>query len=460
MIEPQGPASPARRMAALASVVMGASTLALAVVLAAGDVARLIAAPLLLAVTVSASWVAATRRGSARAFGAAVAVVAVVVTVLAVVRAQGHGLGLVAIGLLVAASGATARYALGTAGTDDRRLQDHGSRVGPARRGVLIMNLKSGGGKAQRFELIARCGERGIRPVVLQPGDDLLELARDAISDGADVIGMAGGDGSQALVASVAAAEDVPMVCIPAGTRNHFALDLGLDREDVVGALDAFADAQERRIDLASVSGRVFVNNVSLGVYAKIVQSPEYRDAKRQTTAAVLPDLLGPDAEPFGLRFVASDGTERTGAQIIQVSNNAYRLTSLRGFGTRSELDAGCLGIAAAEIHTATEAAAFAAAEAAGRLDRFAGWMQWQAPTFTVDASGPVEAGVDGEALLLDPPLDFEVHPGALRVRIPLHAPGPPSGPVRKLPLRWTFRALVRTALGRAVPAMPADVAG
>ena len=118
------------------------------------------------------------------------------------------------------------------------------------------MNLKSGGGKAERFELVDECRARGIEPVVLEPGDDLLELARDAIDGGADVIGMAGGDGSQALVASVAAERDVPMVVIPAGTRNHFALDLGLDRDDVVGALDAYGEARERTIDLADVNGR------------------------------------------------------------------------------------------------------------------------------------------------------------------------------------------------------------
>ncbi len=105
---------------------------------------------------------------------------------------------------------------------------------------------------------------------------------------------MAGGDGSQALVATVADRRDIAHVCIPAGTRNHFALDLGLDRDDVVGALDAFTDGAERRIDLAQVNDRVFVNNASLGVYAKVVQSDAYRDAKLETWTGMLPDLLGP----------------------------------------------------------------------------------------------------------------------------------------------------------------------
>ena len=94
---------------------------------------------------------------------------------------------------------------------------------------------------------------------------------------------MAGGDGSQAIVAAMAAEAGLPYACIPAGTRNHFALDLGVDRDDVVGALDALVDGRERRVDLAEVNGRVFVNNVSLGVYAEAVQREGYREAKLRT---------------------------------------------------------------------------------------------------------------------------------------------------------------------------------
>ena len=106
---------------------------------------------------------------------------------------------------------------------------------------------------------------------------------RGAVADGADGLAMAGGDGSQAIVAAIAAELDLPYGCIPAGTRNHFALDLGVDRDDVVGALDSFVDGGERRVDLAEVNGRVFVNNVSLGLYAEAVQRKGYRDAKLKT---------------------------------------------------------------------------------------------------------------------------------------------------------------------------------
>jgi Diacylglycerol kinase catalytic domain len=184
---------------------------------------------------------------------------------------------------------------------------------------------------------------RGIEPVVLGPGDDLRRFAEQAVASGADVLGMAGGDGSQALVAGVAAAHDVGFVCVPAGTRNHLAMDLGLDRDDVVGALEAFGAAVERRIDLGLVGDRVFVNNATMGLYAKIVQSPAYRDHKVDTALELLPAMLGPGATPFDLRFTSPDGTEHQSAHLILVSNNRYELSDPEGFGSRRRLDAGPL---------------------------------------------------------------------------------------------------------------------
>ena len=143
----------------------------------------------------------------------------------------------------------------------------------------------------------------------MTPGQDLEQLVRGAVQRGADALAMAGGDGSQAIVAMVAAELGLPYACIPAGTRNHFALDLGVDREDVVGALDAFVTGGERRVDLADVNGRVFVNNVSLGLYAEAVAQPGYRDAKLHTLLDAVPDALGPDARAPDLRW--RDDAER-----------------------------------------------------------------------------------------------------------------------------------------------------
>ena len=148
---------------------------------------------------------------------------------------------------------------------------------------MLLINPRSGDGKAARAALADRARERGVEPVVLGPTDDLATLIAIAVDNGADALGMAGGDGSLATVAAAAAEHDLPFICLPAGTRNHFALDLGIARHDLLGALDAFTDGLERRIDMAEVNGRPFLNNISLGGSGDAVQRSGYRDAKLQT---------------------------------------------------------------------------------------------------------------------------------------------------------------------------------
>jgi diacylglycerol kinase family enzyme len=446
----------ARQLAAwLAIACLLAAGAALGISAILGDAWRLPVVLVLDAVAVVGLWLGLSRRGAARLFGLVLAGVALLVVIAVTLAGDYRGVPFILAIVLTLASGGAARYALRGGYRELRQAPLAGPTAPPAVHPVLIMNPKSGGGKAERFNLVEECQARGIEPIVLQPGDDLLQLASDAIARGADVIGMAGGDGSQALVATIASEHDVAHVCVPAGTRNHFALDLGLDREDVVGALDAFHDGVERRVDLARVNGRIFVNNASMGLYAKIVQAPEYRDAKLRTAAGMLPDLLGPEAPPFDLRYVGPDGVEYPSAHLVMVSNNPYELDHLGGRGTRERIDLGTLGLAAARIANAREAVEFVGLEAAGRIRSFRGWDEWEAPLFRVDSGAPVEIGIDGEALSMDPPLVFESLPGALRVRIPQHAVGfaPAALSVR---LTWsTIKDLVLTALGRQAGSPP-----
>ncbi len=295
---------------------------------------------------------------------------------------------------------------------------------------VLLINPRSGGGKARQHDLVGQCRARGIEPVVMTPEDDLAALAGAAVGSGAEIIGMAGGDGSQAVVAAVAAAHDVPYVCVPAGTRNHFALDIGVDRHDVVRALEAFREGIERRIDLAQVNGRTFVNNASMGLYGRIIQSPDYRDAKLRTVIERLPDLLGPELNQSDLQFTDPDGAEHRGAQLLLVSNNRYRLNPAGGRGTRGRMNQGVLGVVVAP-----------GGQPPGR------WREWTAPTFEVDSGSTIDIGIDGEALRLDPPLLFESRPSALRIRIPARRPG--AGGARGSPVTRDMTRRVRSVDGR-----------
>jgi len=214
-----------------------------------------------------------TSRGPGRFlwFSAALVGTALVVTTLVWVG-QNTGFRLIVLAGVAVVCAGSARYAL----TGPDTSPPTGPLVTP-NRPILLMNPKSGGGKVEKFELERVARNAGVETVLLRPGDDLAQLARDAIARGADVLGMAGGDGSQALVAGIAAENDVPFVCIPAGTRNHFALDLGLDREDPRKAVGGFR-GEERRIDYGLINGRLFVNNVSMGLYARIVQEPVLPD--------------------------------------------------------------------------------------------------------------------------------------------------------------------------------------
>jgi diacylglycerol kinase family enzyme len=376
-----------------------------------------------------ASWYAVSRRGAVRVLALIAALAGLAAALTGLVIAAIAVWEVTVVLVLVAISVAAARPALRRAPRSRWKAPVRRSQASPDHP-VLIMNPRSGGGKAERFRLDRECRERGIEPVLLQPGDDLRELAEAAAARGADVIGMAGGDGSQAVVAEVAAGRDISYVCVPAGTRNHFALDLGLDRDDVVGALDAFASAAEYRIDLARVNGRVFVNNASLGLYAKVVRSPEYRDAKLKTAAEMLPDLLGPEASLPDLRFTAPDGQAHDGAHLILVSNNPYRLARLDEMGTRERLDRGLLGIVTIRLASGADASQLMALQMAGQAHRFRGWLEWRAQRFEVGSGGAAELGVDGEALVMKSPLVFECSPGALRVRVP--RPARPADPARR----------------------------
>jgi diacylglycerol kinase family enzyme len=435
----------AKRLLALVALVAWAVTLAALVFFAVQHLVEALASLALTALALGAALYSLVRRGFLRWSGVAVALLAVAGAIVLLV---GDG-ALVTLIMYVIAVG-VASGATGLALRPSGRPPGWAHLPAPGRP-VLLMNPRSGGGKVGRFHLPDECQRRGIEPIVLSAGDDLRALALDAVKRGAGALGMAGGDGSQAIVAQVACEHDLPYVCVPAGTRNHLALDLGVDRDDVVGALDAYGpDGLERRIDLATVNGSVFVNNVSLGVYATIVQSDQYRDDKVGTTLRMLPALLGPEAIPFDLRFAEPGGDEHISADLLMVSNGPYRLDRLFGMGSRPRMDSGELGVVAVGIDNAAQAAEFLALESTGAAHRFPGWRSWTTAAFVIDSDRPVPAGVDGEALTLEPPLRFATRPGALRVRLSPHHPGrspaaskPPSAPA-------AVRELGHAAFGRA----------
>ena len=307
----------------------------------------------------------------------------------------------------------------------------------------LLVNPRSGDGKAGRVGLVEAARGMGVRVHVLEAGDDPAALARGAVEGGADVVGVAGGDGSMGLVAAVAVEAVVPFVCVPSGTRNHFAGDLGLDRGDPVAALAAFA-GPERRVDVATVGDRVFVNNVSLGAYADLVADPRYRAGKLATAHAVLPASLRGERELLRVDLRDAAGREHPDVLVLLVACNAYELN-----GVRERMDGGVLQVSALRARTGAALAGLATRTLArgGRAPAGTGWAQWTTTVLRVEAPLPqLPAGIDGEAATLTAPLEFRVLPRALRVLVPpALTPRTPRGRLQ----RWsTVRGLLRVAAG------------
>jgi diacylglycerol kinase family enzyme len=303
----------------------------------------------------------------------------------------------------------------------------------PAARPFIIMNPRSGDGKVAKFDLKRKAEALGAKVFLIDgPGPvDVAEVARQAVADGADLLGVAGGDGTQAVVAAVAAEYGLPFVVVTAGTRNHFALDLGLDREDPAACLSALDDGVDIRVDLGSAGGRTFVNNASFGAYAEVVQTSAYRDDKVGSTLDLLPDLIRGHR---GARLTAqADDAVIRAPQAVLVANNLYGTSDVAGLNRRARLDRGELGITAVKVASARQAI--------GLLHRShpTGLMSLAAPAITIDAdAAAIPVGIDGEAVTLPTPVRCSIRRKALRVRLPRNRPGirPPAAPMNWARLR------------------------
>jgi diacylglycerol kinase family enzyme len=325
---------------------------------------------------------------------------------------------------LWALAGLAARAALAP-DKSDWMMPEHPAEP-PARNPFLIMNPRSGGGKVAEFDLQRKAEALGARVFLMTgPGPvDVAEVARRAVAEGADLLGVAGGDGTQALVADVAAEHRLPFMVITAGTRNHFALDLGLDRDDPAACLEALRDGVDLSVDLGLIGGQTFVNNASFGAYAEVVETPGYRDDKLGSTLDVLPDLIhGQRGTPLS---VSADGTRIEAPQAVLVANNPYGAGDIAGLSRRARLDRGVLGVVSVKVDSARQAAGLI------RGRRAAGLCLLTTPEVTIDADAPeIHVGIDGEAVSIPTPVRCSTRPGALRVRVPRQRPGVPAPKAR-----------------------------
>jgi diacylglycerol kinase family enzyme len=387
------------------------------------------------AVSLAAAFLVLSRRGVLRWLSLAVFVLAPITVIIVYAFAGVLWLAAVsAAGWLLA--GLTARAALSGKRLDWRMPE---LPAAPARHPFLIMNPRSGGGKVAKFDLRRKAEALGAEVFLISGPEpvDVAEVARKAVAAGSDLLGVAGGDGTQALVAGVAAEHGIPFVVITAGTRNHFALDLGLDREDPAACLAALSDGVDLRVDLGMIGDQTFVNNASFGAYAEVVQTPAYRGDKLGTTLDMLPELLNGQR---GARLSAvADSVTIDAPQALLVSSNPYGTGDIAGLGRRARLDRGVLGVVAVTVDSVGQAVGLL------RGRHTTGLRVLTAPTIVVTASSErIPVGIDGEAVSLPVPVRCAIRPGALRVRVPRDRPGVPPP---KATISWS--RLRRLALGR-----------
>jgi diacylglycerol kinase family enzyme len=425
--EPGGRGTPAQRWLARLSFVLAGLAVVIVVVFAGLKSLAMLAVGLAgAAVSLAAAFLFLSRRGIWRWLSLAVFVLAPIAVIVIYAFRDLLWVAVVAAAAWLGA-GVAARLAL-AGDVTDWRMPEYPAQP-PARHPYLIMNPKSGGGKVGKFDLVRKAEDLGAEVFLIGGPEpvDIAEVARQAVADGADLLGAAGGDGTQALVAGIAAEHGLPFVVISAGTRNHFALDLGLDREDPSACLGALSDGVELRVDLGMINGQTFVNNASFGAYAEIVESPAYRGDKRNTTLDLLPDLLQGHR---GARLTARpDGREIQAPQALLVANNPYGTGDIAGLGRRARLDRGVLGVVGVTVSTAGQAAGLLRGRHAAGLSV----LTTKQIEITADAA-QIPVGVDGEAVTLPTPVLCTISPGALRVRVPRNRPGVPAP---KPPVNW-----------------------
>jgi diacylglycerol kinase family enzyme len=447
-----GPVPPGTRsqrwLARLSFALAGAAIVSLVAVAGLKSLAMLALGLAAAVVSLASAYFFLSRRGPWRWLSLGIFVAAPVAVIVVYAFRNLLWIAIVSAALWLLAS-LTARLAL--AGNQaDWRMPEHPAQP-PARHPYLIMNPKSGGGKVGKFDLKRKAEDLGAEVFLIGGPEpvDVAEVASRAVDGGADLLGVAGGDGTQALVAGIAAGHGIPFVVISAGTRNHFALDLGLDREDPSACLDALSDGVELRVDLGVINGQTFVNNASFGAYAEVVETPAYRGDKLNTTLNTLPDLLQGHR---GARLRArADGTEIEAPQALLVSNNPYGTGDIAGLGRRARLDRSVLGVVGVTVANARQAAGLLRGSHATGLSV----LTTRQIEVTADAAR-IPVGVDGESILMSTPVTCTVSPRALRVWVPRDRPGVPAP---KPPKDWaTLRSLA--GISKTAPATPGDADG
>lgn len=287
----------------------------------------------------------------------------------------------------------------------------------------VILNARAGAGTgaAAVREAFARQGLQA-QLHVCERGEAIDGVLDTLQAQHPRIVVAGGGDGTVTSVAARLLDSDSALGVLPLGTLNHFAKDLELPL-DLDGAARVIAAGESRYVDVGEVSGRIFLNNSSLGLYPRIVVDREV--ARRRLHLGKWPALLRatwralrhPHALTVTLRV---DGTElRRRTPFLFIGNNRYILQGLEA-GSRPSLDGGLLSLHVLREQTPIGFLWLALRTLCGRVTAERDFESHVADAFEVNATGDsIEVACDGEVARLPLPLRYRVRPRALQVLVP-----------------------------------------
>ena len=298
----------------------------------------------------------------------------------------------------------------------DSAIKQHGSSR--FNKPYLIVNPKSGNGRAIKANIPEKATSKGIEVKITNINDNISGLARRAVKNGADVLGVSGGDGTIGAVATVAIEYNIPLVVLPGGTRCHFARDTGLDPKHIEDSLNCF-EGIETKIDVGSINGRIFLNNASLGLYADIVDNDNYREHKVATSRTVLQKLLQ-TGQSYPLKFKDNNNKQYSKAIMILVGVNAYKTINLLGLGKRDNLSGHVLQITVVKSLTDILIKSLLKTAILNKdfvTNNSRNILQWEGKKLIVSTpTKKIVVGVDGEREEYKTPVKIELLPSALRL--------------------------------------------
>ena len=252
-------------------------------------------------------------------------------------------------------------------------------------------------------------------------GREVVKLAREAMQNGATLIVAAGGDGTINAVASVLVGTETILGVLPVGTLNHFGRDLGIP-EEMDEAIKNLKEGSELAIDVGDVNGRIFLNNLGLGLYPEIVRRREERQTRGESKwiAAALASIRSlRDYHRLALQITAGGKELSRKTSIVFLGNNEYTIEG-PNIGTRTRLDAGIMCLYLTGETSALKLIGLSVSALLGILPLNPNyekiltgdlWIRSRHRTLNVT--------LDGEVIQVEPPLHCRVHPKALRVRVP-----------------------------------------